>query len=131
MNRRNEWKVKKKDISKERKDELDEKVRNADIEIIESLKREQTEYEEIISCSLRRKMEYSHKRKVPKNKKTEIGWFRAGEEYENDSRKTWLMVTEQYKSVFSTRNRKYTDDEMFNQSDENSFTDVQVQPLHL
>lgn len=48
------------------------------------------------------------------------------EKYESDPKKIYTMLTDQYKSVFRTKNIENIHDEIFNQFYENAITDVKV-----
>ena len=113
--------------SKERIEELNNKIINADKDIKKSLKKQQWENEQRTLNNIEEnpKLFFSYAKKF-RNTKTEIGPFKDGDTYTNDSEKICDMLLKQYNSAFSTKKKAEINDEIFDDSDENTLTDIPV-----
>ena len=127
-NKKKNWeKLKKKAYSKERIDELNERIKTAEKEIIESVRKENIRDERRTIQNIERnpKVFFSYAKKF-KSIKTEIGPFQDGDEYTNDPKKVCEMLLKQYNSVFSTTEKAVVEGEMFNIEGDTVLNDIPV-----
>ena len=114
---------------KEQVDQLNNQISEIEEQLIASLQRDRRNEEkrliDNIETSGNTKLFFSYAKKF-KNVKSDIGPFKKGESYINDTEEMCNMLLEQYNSVFSTNEPDRIDNEMFNIPDSDALTNITV-----